>query len=158
MVPESDFERLEPADQLRLFIRNFLVHIVAMNQHDTWHRALMMREMLQPTEACETLVRESIRPRFERLQGILRRICPQADPRRLDALTFSVIGQCLHYTMARNVTERLIGPEALASLDVDYLTDHIATVCLAAVGQVPPLDCSSEPEASVAEPVSSVHD
>jgi len=69
----------------------------------------MVREMLRPTSACETLVRESIRPRFERLKGNMRKICPAADDRRLNGLGFSVIGQCLHYKMARTVSERLVG-------------------------------------------------
>jgi hypothetical protein len=154
MVPEAEFEGLEPAAQLRLFIHQFLVNIVAMNQHNTWHRALMLRELLQPTEACERLVRESIRPRFERLLGIFQRICPEAEERRLHALVFSVIGQCLHYKVVRPVTEHLIGHAALAALDVEYLTDHISTVCLAALGQVPPFDRTGTSRASKTEPVS----
>ena len=61
----------------------------------------MLREMLQPTPASEVLVREAIRPRFERLRRSCGEVCPEADERRLDALAFSVIGQCLHYKMAR---------------------------------------------------------
>ena len=34
-------------------------------------------------------------------EGLMRDICPEADDRRLNALVFSVIGQCLHYKMAR---------------------------------------------------------
>ena len=52
----------------------------------------------------------------------MREICPEADDRRLNALVFSVIGQCLHYKMARRVTERLIGDENFRALDLDYLT------------------------------------
>ena len=100
----------------------------------------MLREMLQPTSASDVLIREAIRPKFERLQQILRQFCPEADERKLNALAFSVIGQCLHYRMARPVTERLIGREAFEALDLDYLTDHITSFCLAALGCVPPLE------------------
>ena len=55
-----------------------------------------------------------------------------------------MIGQCLHYKMARAVTERLIGPEGMEALDLEYLTDHITTFCLAAMGRVPPLDAAGE--------------
>ena len=129
-----------PSDRLRAFIHHFLTNVLAMNQQNTWHSMLMMREMLRPTRACETLVRETIRPKFERLQAILREICPAADERRLNALGFSVIGQCLHYRMARSVSERLIGAEAYQSLDLDYLTDHIAGFTLAALGLAPPIE------------------
>ena len=86
------------------------------------------------------MIREAIRPQFERLQQIMRQFCPEADERKLNALSFSVIGQCLHYRMARPIAERLIGPEAFESLDLDFLTDHITSFCLAALGCIPPLN------------------
>jgi TetR/AcrR family transcriptional regulator, regulator of cefoperazone and chloramphenicol sensitivity len=129
-----------PAEQLRCFIHHFLTRVLAINHPEDWRHRLMLREMLQPTSASDVLVRESIRPHFERLQHVMRQFCPEADERKLNALTFSVIGQCLHYRMARPVTERLIGPEAFAALDLDFLTDHITSFCLAALGSVPPLN------------------
>jgi hypothetical protein len=51
----------------------------------------------------------------------------------LNALTFSVMGQCFHYRVARAFIEGLIGKEALGDLDRDYLTDHITRFCLAAL-------------------------
>jgi AcrR family transcriptional regulator len=124
-LPESAYREGGSAEQLRTYIHHFLANVLAMNQNDTWHTRLMLREMLRPTAACEVLVRESIRPRFERLRGILREVCPAAEERRLDALGFSVIGQCLHYKMARAVTERLVGPGAFEAFDLEFLTEHI---------------------------------
>jgi TetR/AcrR family transcriptional regulator, regulator of cefoperazone and chloramphenicol sensitivity len=129
-----------PAEQLRCFIHHFLTRVLAINHPEDWRHRLMLREMLQPTSASDVLVRESIRPHFERLQQVMRQFCPDADERKLNALSFSVIGQCLHYRMARPVTERLIGPEAFHALDLDFLTDHITSFCLAALGSVPPLN------------------
>lgn len=130
-----------PAEQLRDFIHDFLANVVAMNrQKGGWHHALMLREMIRPTSASEVLVREAIRPRFDRLKDILRQICPEADELRLAALGFSVVGQCLHYKMAGEVAERLVGPEAYEALDLDYLTDHVSGLCLAALGLTPPLN------------------
>jgi TetR/AcrR family transcriptional regulator, regulator of cefoperazone and chloramphenicol sensitivity len=129
---------LVPADALRAFVRRFLEHVLHPSDRG-WHHALMLREMLQPSGACEAVVRESIRPRFERLLAILRQFCPLADTLRLHALAFSVIGQCLHYKFARPVSERLIGLEAYATLDVDYLTDHVTNLVLAALGRIDPL-------------------
>ena len=110
-----------------------------MGNQDSWHHQLMLREMIRPSPASETLVREVIRPKFERLMMILRQSCPEADDKRLTATAFSVIGQCLHYKMARAITERLIGSKALAALDLDYLSHHIASFSLAALGLEPPL-------------------
>lgn len=138
------FEMGTPSQQLRGFIQHFLTTVLAVSRHDTWHQALMLREMIRPTEACEAVVREAIRPKFEGLTGILRRICPEAEPRRLHALAFSVVGQCLHYRMGRAVSERLIGTEAYEALDSEYLTDHITNFCLAALGEASPLGRDGE--------------
>jgi AcrR family transcriptional regulator len=139
MPPESDAMEGAPAEQLRRYIRHFLDNVLALDDAG-WHHALMLREMIAPTDASTTLVRDVIRPKFERLVAILRRLHPDADPRRLHATAFSVVGQCLHYRMARPIARRLIGEAAYAALDLDYLTDHITAVTLAALGIGPPLD------------------
>ena len=143
---EERFDRrLSPAERLRTFIHHFLDRVLAMNQPEDWQHRLMLREMLSPTPFSEVLVREMIRPRFELMRGLMREICPEADDRRLNALVFSVIGQCLHYKMARRVTERLIGDEGYRALDLDYLTGHITAFCLAALGMGPTLNQAGEP-------------
>lgn len=144
MLPESVFQSGTPAEQLRCYIHHFLNHVLALQGHPRWHHTLILREMLQPTSASEVLVREGIRPRFERLLGIMRRVCPDADDRRLHALAFSVVGQCLHYKMAREVSERLIGAAAYETLDLDFLTEHIAGFSLAALGLAPPLNTAGK--------------
>lgn len=134
----------EPAEQLRGFIRHFLGRILALHVPDDWRHRLVTREMLHPTSASDVLIREAIRPRFERLVGILRQFCPEAEERKLHALAFSVIGQCLHYKMARPIAERLVGEAGVRALDLDFLTDHIASFCLAALGVLPPLNAAGE--------------
>lgn len=138
LPPDEVFFTGSPADQLRRFIYHFLSRILALHQRTGWRQNLMLREMLRPTKASETLVRDFIRPKFDRLLRVLRQIAPAVDERRLHALAFSVIGQCLHYKMARPIVEQLIGPGAFGQLDVDYLTDHITAFSLAALGLAPP--------------------
>jgi AcrR family transcriptional regulator len=140
----------DPAQQLRGFIHHFLARVLAIHHPDDWRPRLMLRELLQPTSASDVLVRESIRPHFERLQAIMRQFCPEADERRLNALAFSVIGQCLHYKMGRPIALRLIGTDAFHALDLDFLTDHITSFCLAAVGAIPPLNQGDPADAGVA--------
>jgi TetR/AcrR family transcriptional regulator, regulator of cefoperazone and chloramphenicol sensitivity len=141
---DDECESADPPEQLRGFIRHFLRHVLALHAPDDWRHRLVIREMLHPTSASDVLIREAIRPRFERLVGILRRFCPEAGERRLQALAFSVIGQCLHYKMARPITERLIGPSGVKALDLEFLTEHITTFCLAALGYLPPLNAAGE--------------
>jgi AcrR family transcriptional regulator len=138
-------EGIEPSQRLRLFIHHFLGRVLAMNHPESWQHRLMLREMLSPTPFSDIVVREGIRPRFEHMKALMKSICPEADDRRLNALVFSVIGQCLHYKMARAVTQRLIGVESYQALDLEYLTDHITGFCLAALGIGPTLNQAGEP-------------
>jgi TetR/AcrR family transcriptional regulator, regulator of cefoperazone and chloramphenicol sensitivity len=139
-----------PAEQLRSFIHHFLSRVLAIHQPDDWQHRLMLREMLQPTMASDVLIREAIRPKFDCLQGILREFCPDVEDRKLNALAFSVIGQCLYYRMGRPIAERLIGQDSFESLDLDFLTDHITSFCLAALGCSPTLTEAGEPAAGTA--------
>jgi len=134
----------DPAEQLRAFVHNFLKQVLAINDPEDWRHRLIHRELLHPTAASDVLIREVIRPRFECLERIIARFCPDADDRKRHALAFSIIGQCLHYRMARAIAERLIGNEAYQKLDLDFLTDHITSFCLAALGNLPAGDEAGE--------------
>jgi AcrR family transcriptional regulator len=127
-------EVLSAPAEVRLleFVRQMLTNVLDKGRRGTWHEALLLHELIAPTAAADVLVRESIRPRFEFLKATLRELFPGADDRRLHALAFSTVGQCLHYKIARPISVRLVGEEALEALDVDYLTDHITSVILAA--------------------------
>ncbi|WP_165249843.1 CerR family C-terminal domain-containing protein [Paludisphaera soli] len=127
-----------PAEKLRGFIRFFFHHIVALKEEHAWQTRMMAREISDPSAALDEVVQGWIRPRFEMLKSIMREIRPEADDRRLNALCFSVVGQCLMYRLTGAVTKRLIGPESKGLLDDDYLADHVATFTLAALGLGPP--------------------
>jgi AcrR family transcriptional regulator len=144
MPPDEEFFVGTAAEQLRRYVRHFLSNILAIDRASGWQPNLMLREMLRPTQASVRLVQEIIRPKFERLLRILRHICPDAEPRRLNVIGFSIIGQCLHYKVGRRIAEQLLGPEEFAALDLDYLADHIATFSLAALGLVPQLNAAGE--------------
>jgi AcrR family transcriptional regulator len=131
-VPDELFQG-PPIEQLRRFIHHFLMHTLAIDRTSGWHHALMMRELLRPTAASQTLVDAVIRPKFERLTQIVRHLRPDLQGRALVASTFSIIGQCLHYRLGRGIAERLIGAEAFQALDVEFLTDHITHFTLRAL-------------------------
>jgi AcrR family transcriptional regulator len=155
---EDEMEEIDahapPREQLRWFIQRFIRSVMEHRRNQGWHHALMFREMLHPTSALETLVRESIRPRFERLTAVLQQICPDAEPKRLHALAFSVIGQCLHYKFAQTVSERLVGTEEWNAIDAEFLVDHIAGFSLAALGLNSPLDRAGRSSAMAEHTVS----
>lgn len=130
-LPTND--EATPAEQLRAFVHGFLSRVLALGEPQDWRHRLMLRELMQPTPASDVLVREVVRPKFERLLEILGRFLPDASERTLHAVAFSVIGQCLHYQMGRPVAERLIGVEMLEALDLEFLTDHITSFSVSAL-------------------------
>ena len=68
-LPESPPGR-PPTDRLHDFIDNFLERMLGLGR-PRWQAKLMLREMLQPTDACRELVEDYIRPHFELLVSIL---------------------------------------------------------------------------------------
>lgn len=131
--PEADFSGVAPDDALRRFVDLFLERVLALDLEKTWHHELKLRELMRPTDACGAVVESMIKPRFQKLCGIVRRLAPEADARRLHALCFSVIGQCIFYRLVHPIAVRLVGEQALAAMDRAYLANHIADLTLGGV-------------------------
>jgi AcrR family transcriptional regulator len=124
-----------PEQKLRGFIHTFLARVTP-DREPLWCGRLLLREMSQPTPACAEFVRQFVRPNFEQLHMILGELLPvDVPPLKRYLIGFSIVGQCLHYRVARPVVSHLLGEEALRQLDVDTLTDHITEFSLAALGK-----------------------
>lgn len=124
-------------------------HIEAMlkrmlSERTPWQRQLMNREILHPTFACREIVEVHIRARLGQLLQILDEILPAdcSAPRR-HQIAFSIVGQALHYHVARDLVKVLVGEEELAAhYQIDRLVDHITQFSLAAMGLAPSLASS----------------
>jgi AcrR family transcriptional regulator len=122
-----------PPEKLADFVVTFIRRI-RTGPENTWHTRLIMREMMNPREACVELVQSSIRPQFEILQGILRELLPdETSEVKLHATAFSIVGQCLFYHFADPVVRNLVSADEYASYDIDKLARHIAEFSLAAI-------------------------
>jgi len=135
-VPIPDWAPGTPPEQkLRDFVVMFL-NRVAVDHEPAWHAQLIMRELTHPTPACAEFVRDFVRPCFETLSGVLREFLPDVpEPKRL-LVGFSIVGQCLHYRVARPVMEHLIGANEFRAFGIDLLADHITEFSLAAIGRL----------------------
>jgi AcrR family transcriptional regulator len=133
---EMSEQGLAPQEVIRRFIHQFLTNIQREAQ-GSWQTAMMHRELVEPSKACDVLVSEVIRPRFERLSAAVRALCPEADDRRIHAMSFSIVAQCIHYKVACPISHRLIGDEAYDQLTPDFLTDHITAFSLAGLAALP---------------------
>jgi AcrR family transcriptional regulator len=121
-----------PEERLRGFIRTMVTRMTA--DLSPASAQLMMREMVQPTTACEEIVRDYIRPAAEILVLILDEMLPadMPQPRRY-LIGFSIVAQCLFYRTNRPIAAQLMGENEFQKLDVDILTDHITAASLAMI-------------------------
>ena len=94
---------------------------------------IMVREMAHPTVALDQIVRELIRPQFKQMSGIVAELLgPAAKQRDIETATFSVVGQCLFYLLARPLIERLAPKVPPGSeKDLERLSRHVTTFSLA---------------------------
>lgn len=93
---------------------------------------LMAHEFAQPTPAMSRVVNEALRPMYDRLRDIVGAILGL--PRDHDTTrlcTHSVIGQIVHYVVARPILARLWPELKMTPAQVDRIADHIADFSLA---------------------------
>jgi AcrR family transcriptional regulator len=139
-VPFPEWPADLPAEErLRQFIRTMFERMLDA-ERPRWHLELMLRELAHPTEACEAVVEDYIRPMAENLRSILRDLLPSdlSEPERW-RIGFSIVGQVLFYYFNQPIIRLLIGPETFASLTVDDLAAHVARFSLAALGYAAPV-------------------
>ncbi len=144
-VPEPKWAPGTPPQQkLRDFLGNTLERMLGFGQ-PPWQVRLMLREVLQPTEACRELVEDYFRPHFDLLVSILAELAgSRLDEPHLRRLAVSVMGQCFVYRAAGDVVGMLVPEEELATLHtLDELADHVSAVTLAALGAGPALTLST---------------
>ncbi len=135
-VPDPQWDAKATAqDRLHGYVKMILNRMVAL-QSAPWQVHLLMREILQPTEACRKLVHEYFRPFLQVLMQLIDEIvqCQLSDEKRMQ-MAFSIIGQCMFYRFAGDFAAMTIESEALSSegFDIEHLADHITEFSLSAL-------------------------
>ncbi|MFQ5732621.1 MAG: CerR family C-terminal domain-containing protein [Planctomycetaceae bacterium] len=132
--PPATPDDAPPEDKLRRFIEAMLSRMLGTRELG-WQTRLMMREMLHPTAACKPLVEEFIRPQLNQLLAILDELLPEQTPQHRRIQTaFSIVGQCLHYRVAREFVDILVpAAERDAHYSSPQLAEHITQFTLAAL-------------------------
>lgn len=126
-------EDTSPQKKLADFVLTLLTRMVGQGG-EQWERELMLREVAQPTDACQELVQDFIRPQFQVLYHILEELLPRATPARLRLVAFSVVGQCLHYRVTDPVIRMLVPAEEYATYNPEHLARHITELTLRGIG------------------------
>lgn len=138
-MPEWSAETA-PSQKLSMFILTLMRRMLG-EQGDPWQTRLVLREIMEPTQACEEMVQEAFRPVFEMLIGILAEMMPLETPtHELHKLALSLIGQCFYYRSNEKILGMMISQQELDEhYSLEQLAEHITRVMLAAIGQRPPL-------------------
>lgn len=121
-----------PAEEkLRMFVTRMMSDMLN-DERPTWHLSLMMREMSQPTQACEKLVESFIGPKFALLRDVLRELLPREfTEEQIQLHAFSVVGQCLLYRFHRAIGRILVGEEQFERFrNVELVAEHITRFSL----------------------------
>jgi AcrR family transcriptional regulator len=125
---------LTPEQRLHQYIRLMFETMLASDR-PSWHLELMLRELARPTEACEAVVEDYIRPMAEQLKAILNDLTPGLTEDDRWPLGFSIVGQILFYYVHQPIIRLLIGQAAYETLNVEALAAHVTRFSLAAMGR-----------------------
>ncbi len=124
---------ISPEEKLYDFVSTMLRRLMAL-QSAPWQVKLLMREVMQPTEACRQLVRDYFKPIFESLLGVIDQLAtrPLTADERIK-VGFSIVGQCLHYRYASEVVALIVPGELREQFELERLADHITKFSLDAI-------------------------
>ncbi|MFO0831226.1 MAG: CerR family C-terminal domain-containing protein [Phycisphaerales bacterium] len=122
-----------PAERLSTFLRLFMERVTG-NEHPAWAPTLMMREMIEPTEALDEVVQGMIRPTFFGVAGVVGELLgrPATDGVVLRS-TASIMSQCVWYRHSSHIVKRLFDGTAVGSDTPRQRAEHIAAFSLLAL-------------------------
>ncbi len=120
-------------ERLKGFLHVFMDRVTGKN-HPAWAPTLMMREMIEPTEALDEVVQSMIRPTFFGLAGLVAELLGRAsDDAVVLRATASVVSQCLWYRHSAHVVKRLFEGTSVQDDTPGQRADHIASFSIAAL-------------------------
>lgn len=95
---------------------------------------LMLREMMEPTEAMQQIVAELIGPNNTILRALVGQMQPSLqNTKRLDAFCRNIIGQCVHLRVARSLIASLQQRDKLDEEFLQQAAAHIAEFSISAL-------------------------
>jgi AcrR family transcriptional regulator len=139
-APPSADPSKSAEERLREYVLKFVLRILDTGR-PAWHGKLMAREMVEPTAALDELVKESVVPNIRMLESIIRELLgPKVDADTIRMMANSIIGQCLYYSHARPVIERLNPSFDYSEKGIHKIAVHVANFSLSALRNpgVPP--------------------
>ena len=101
------------------------------------HGTLMLREMLDPSDALPIVVAEFVEPMLRETAAIVRRLAPGLDEERLRLCVTSIMGQAVFYRATLPVTLRVFGlGESFTPAFIRRLASHVADFSTGGIARV----------------------
>ena len=118
-------EEVPVEEQLKAFVRSLLFRLLDKGK-PAWFGKLMTREMTEPTQAFERLVKEVVRPRDRILASIVqKKIGTSVNEEKIRLLCASIVGQCIYYYNARTIMARLYRRDVSNAGEIERIANHI---------------------------------
>ena len=117
-------------EQLKAFVRSLLFRLLDKGK-PAWFGKLMAREMTEPTQAFERLVKEIVRPRDRILASIVQKmIGTPVSEERIRLCGASIIGQCIYYYNARAIISKLYRQDVSRVDEIERIANHVVQFSL----------------------------
>ncbi len=140
-IDDAHLRRMRPAalealmtKRLQLMLGNLL------GPPPSLHGTLMMREMLDPSDALPIVIVEFIQPMIEEMAAVVRRLAPRLGEDAVFRCVASIMGQALFYRLTRPAMLRILGLDEFTPADIARLAGHMARFAsggIAAVAATP---------------------
>ncbi len=122
-----------PEDALRSFVSQMLRRMNT-GERSAWAMRMMAHEFAQPTPALAQVIEEVMRPNYAKLRQILSRILDlDPDGRTTRLCAHSVIGQILHYAMAKPVIKKVWPEFEWTPKSMETVASHISEFTLSSL-------------------------
>ena len=122
------------AEMLRTRIQGMLDHL--LGPPPSLHGQLMMRELMDPSEALPIIVAEFIRPMQAETEQIIARLVPALDTDAVQHCAFSIVGQVLFYRFAMPAMLHMMERDSYPPGFTRTLAEHIMEFSLGGMERV----------------------
>ena len=121
--------------RLTRFIREFMTRL--MDKGCTPHSQLILRELLEPSPALDSIAKAIMVPLHDHLTELVRGIVGNAvAPEHVRRCVFSIFGQCTYYRNAREINRRVYPKLEYDADEIEATANHIADFSLAGLKRV----------------------
>jgi len=143
-APTADVSPHDLARAIIACIRVQLAGIMCRTDRP-WRHKIILRELMQPTEAWNTLVEHKILPELECYTRLYRKAIPHATDFDAKIWTFTLHSHAAFYIISMGNMHRLTGADPLSEAFVESIINHVSRLMVASAGLPYPPAVTSTP-------------